>query len=173
MSSRPKSTPGSFDSISSSTRRENTYTPIDAVNGCASLCWAKVAPSGMLRPISCSLAGVGFSSNATMRPSFAKRKMPICVASSAATGCAAMVMSARCSCVRVDQLAVIHPIQVVAGQNQDVIGLVRREVPLGLPHGVGGSLIPVRVVGRLLGRENLDEAAGENVELIGVARCDG
>jgi hypothetical protein len=38
----------------------------------------------------------GFSSKATIFPSRSKRKMPICVAVSASTGWAAMVMSARC-----------------------------------------------------------------------------
>ena len=67
------------------------------MNGCSSLCGANVAPGGMLRPISCSRGGFGFSSKATMRPSVSKRKMPICVAVSGSTGCAAMVMSAFCA----------------------------------------------------------------------------
>ena len=40
--------------------------PIDAMNGCSSVCRAKVAPGGMLRPISRSRSAFGFSSNATM-----------------------------------------------------------------------------------------------------------
>ena len=49
-----------------------------------------------------------------------------------------------------------------------MVGLVLRDVSDRLPDGVGRSLIPVRVVGRLLGREDLDEPAGEPVELVGV-----
>ena len=46
---------------------------------------------------------------------------------------------------------------MVACQDEVVLRLVLREVPRRLPHGVGRSLEPVRIVRRLFGRENLDE----------------
>jgi hypothetical protein len=48
----------------------------------------------MLLPISASRALVGFSSNPAICPLPSKRKIPIWVASSGVTGCAAIVMSA-------------------------------------------------------------------------------
>ena len=145
--------------------------PIDAMNGCSSLCVANVEPDGMLRPICARRSAFGFSSKATMVPSRSNRKMPICVAVSASTGCAAMVMSAPVVLVRVNQRRVIHPVQVVAGEHQLVFGVVLREVAHSLTDGVGGSLIPVRVVRRLLGSQNLDEAARETVEPVGPEMC--
>ena len=68
--------------------------PIEAVNGRASSWTANRAPSGMLRPMARSRSASGFSSNAAMRPSCSKRKMPICVAVAGSTACAAMVTSA-------------------------------------------------------------------------------
>jgi hypothetical protein len=70
--------------------------PIDAMNGCSSVCSAKVAPGGMLRPIAFSRSGLGFSSKATIVPSRSKRKIPICVAVSGSHGWAAIVTSAPC-----------------------------------------------------------------------------
>src|SRR5438105_10520817 len=62
--------------------------------------------------------------------------------------------------------AKIHPIKLVATENQ--IKLVRslEEVAHILPDRVGGSLIPLRTFGRLLGGKNIDEAARKIVELI-------
>jgi hypothetical protein len=51
----------------------------------------------------------------------------------------------------VDELAVIHPVQVIAGENEVIVRVVPDEMTCRLPDGVGGSLIPVRIVGRLLG----------------------
>ena len=142
--------------------------PIDAMNGRSSLCSANVEPAGMLRPISCSRASFGFSSKATMSPSRSKRKMPICVAVSASTGCAAMVMSALLLTMRVDELVVVHPVEMIAGEDRSYLASCCDEVPGRLADGVGGALIPVRVVRRLLGGEDLDEAAGEAVQPVGV-----
>ena len=84
-----------------------------------------------------------------------------------------MVMSAPLLPVRVDQLAVVHAVEVIAGEDQVVVGVDAGEVPGRLADGVGRALVPVRVVRRLLGREDLDEAAREAVEPVGVARCAG
>ena len=56
-----------------------------------------------------------------------------------------------------DQLAEVHPVQVIAGEDEDVVGRHRVEVPPGLAHGVGGALEPGRAVGGLLGGEDVDE----------------
>ena len=99
--------------------------------------------------------------------------MPICVAVSGSTGCAAMVMSALCAAVRVDELAVVHPVQVVAGQDEVVVGVVLREVARRLADGIGRALVPVRIVGGLLGREDLDEPAREPSPAGTCSRCAG
>ena len=122
----------------------------------------------MLRPISFSRSAFGFSSNATIWPPVSKRKIPIWVAVAGSTGCAAMVMSACVFLWALDQLLVIHPVEVIAGEDEVIVGLVLRDMPDGLAYRVGGPLVPVRIVGRLLGREDLDEAAREPVELIRV-----
>ena len=103
-----------------------------------------------------------------MLPSLSNRKMPICVAVSRSTGCAAIVMSAPLPFMGGDEIGVVHPVQMVAGEDEVVVGWMLAEVPRRLAHGVGRALIPVRVVGRLLGREDLDESAGEAIEPVGV-----
>ena len=70
--------------------------------------------------------------------------------------------------VRSDEIGVVHPIQMVTGENDIVFGWMLAEVSRGLANGVRRPLIPVRVVGRLLGRKDLDESAGETVEPVGV-----
>jgi hypothetical protein len=68
--------------------------------------------------------------------------------------------------VVIDQIAEVHAIQMIAGEDEEVLRLVDQEMPQSLPHGIRGALEPVRVLGRLLGREDLDEPAGEGVEAI-------
>ena len=67
-------------------------------------------------------------------------------------------------------LAVVHPVKLVAAQNDIVIDRTLEEIPKVLSDGVGRSLVPMRALGRLLRRENLDETWREIVEL--VARVD-
>src|SRR5437764_439627 len=62
--------------------------------------------------------------------------------------------------------AKIHPIKLVAAQNQIKLERSLEEVTHVLPHGVGSALVPLRTFGRLLGRQNIDEAAGKIVELV-------
>ena len=64
MTSRPKSLVAPDDSMSSSTSRENTYTPIEAMNGFSGVWPTKIDPAGMLWPICKRRCSVGFSSNA-------------------------------------------------------------------------------------------------------------
>jgi hypothetical protein len=56
---------------------------------------------------------------------------------------------------------------VVAREDQVVVGVVALDVAARLPHGVGRALEPVRVLGRLLGREDLDEPLREDVQPVG------
>ena len=65
--------------------------------------------------------------------------------------------------VGVDHLGVVHPVKMIAREDQIVVGVVAHEVPRGLSHRVGRALKPVRVVGGLLGRENLDEPGAEQI----------
>ena len=56
---------------------------------------------------------------------------------------------------------------MIACQNQIVVGLVPSEVSRRLTYGIGGALKPARAVGRLLGRDDVDEAVRERVHPIG------
>ena len=75
------------------------------------------------------------------------------------TGTAAIVTSAFGLLVSAQHVAEIHPVELVAGENQHVVDAGLLEVAQVLADGVGGALIPVgRWVDRLLGGEDLDEA---------------
>ena len=89
-----------------------------------------------------------------------------CLASG--TGWAAIVMSAPTLDVRVDQLAEVHAIQVVAGEDQVVLGVVAREMSRALADRVGCALEPLRAIRRLLRGQHLDEAARKHVEPVGL-----
>lgn len=66
--------------------------------------------------------------------------------------------------MRVEQLVEIHPVEMIAGEDQVIACLVAHEVAHRLAHGVRRALKPVGPVGRLLGREDLDEPVGEVIE---------
>ena len=69
--------------------------------------------------------------------------------------------------MRLDHVAIVHAVQLIAGQDQDVVDAGLIEVLEVLPHGVGGSLVPVRPrLHRLLSRQQLDKAAVERVEAV-------
>ena len=70
--------------------------------------------------------------------------------------------------VRFDQLAEVHPIEMVAGEDQVVVGVVAGEVPRRLPHRVGGALKPVGAFRGLFGGEHFDEARRRRLEAIGL-----
>ena len=59
---------------------------------------------------------------------------------------------------------VVHPVELVAREDEHQAVAVRVDVHQVLPHGVGRALVPVGAVGALLGREDLDEAGREGVE---------
>jgi hypothetical protein len=65
-------------------------------------------------------------------------------------------------------VAVVHPVKQVAAQNDIVIDRTFEKVAEVLPECVCGSLLPMRSQGRLLCRQNFDEAWREIVELVGV-----
>ena len=88
--------------------------------------------------------------------------------SRAATGMVAMVMSAPLSTCCAMMRAEIHAIQLIAAQDQQVIEIVIQKVDQVLANGIGGALIPRGVGKGLFGGKNLDEAAGEMVELVGL-----
>ena len=68
--------------------------------------------------------------------------------------------------VLAEHLAVVHPVELVAAQDDIIIIRVLQEVSHVLPHGIGGSLVPHRPLRRLLRGENFDKARSEVVELI-------
>jgi membrane-associated protease RseP (regulator of RpoE activity) len=68
--------------------------------------------------------------------------------------------------VRIEQEPVVHAIEMVACQDQVVVGFVVREMSGGLSHGVSGPLKPVRVIRRLLRGDNIHEPAGERIHVI-------
>ena len=72
--------------------------------------------------------------------------------------------------VRDDHVLEVHPVQLVAGEDQHVLDARLLDVAEVLPHGVGRALVPGGVVERLLGGQHLDETAVERVE--GVRRAD-
>ena len=75
-----------------------------------------------------------------------------------------------CLDVLFEHLAEVHPVELIAAQDHEILVRILEEIAEVLPHGVSRALIPTRVRGRLLRGEDLDEAAGEIVEL--VARVD-
>ena len=70
--------------------------------------------------------------------------------------------------VRPHHLVELHPIEVVAGEDQVVVGVQADEVRHRAPHGVGRALEPVGVLGRLLGGDDVDERLREVVEAVGL-----
>ena len=65
---------------------------------------------------------------------------------------------------------VIHPVELVAAEDDEVIKRPVQKIREVLPHRVRRALVPARITRRLLRREDLHEAARELVEL--VSRAD-
>ena len=70
--------------------------------------------------------------------------------------------------VPLDEVGIIHPVQVIAGQNQILIDIPLREEPNILAHGVGRSFEPTRAFGSLLSREYFDKSLGETSSQSGI-----
>src|SRR5437588_9851 len=60
----------------------------------------------------------------------------------------------------------IHPVELIAAQNEIELKRALEEVAHVLPNGVGCALIPLRTLRCLLGGQNIDEAAGKIIEFI-------
>jgi hypothetical protein len=71
--------------------------------------------------------------------------------------------------VRGQHVGKVHPVELVAREDQHVVDIGLLQGAEVLPHGVGRALIPIRAVVGLLGGQNLDEPAGEHVEVVGPA----
>ncbi len=75
-----------------------------------------------------------------------------------------------CLLVMGEHLAIVHRVQLVSRQNQHVVVSIARKVEHALPNRVSGALKPVLRHRCLLGREDVDKAIPEPVEL--VRSCD-
>ena len=96
--------------------------------------------------------------------------MPKAEASRSYTGLAAMVTSAPDFWCVLEHRPKVHPVELIAGQNHDVVGVGLGQITQILAHRVGGALIPVGSLRHgLLGRQDFDEAAAEIVEAIRAA----
>ena len=65
-----------------------------------------------------------------------------------------------------DKGAVIHAIEVVARQDQHLVGPAREQVPELLAHRIGRALVPSDAVLRLLGSQDLDKAIGKGIKAV-------
>ena len=68
----------------------------------------------------------------------------------------------------VEHAAVVHPVEMIAREDQVIVRVVPAEVPCRLPHRVCRSLKPVRAVGRLFRRDDIDEAVRKRIHAIGL-----
>ena len=135
--------------------------PIEATNGLASSSGMNVEPAGALRPMAASRSSVGLllellDGAAPVEREDAHAGGVLGVDRQGGDGDIGLAID-----VRVEQLRVVHAVEVVAGEDQVVVGVVLREVPGGLAHGVGRALEPGGALRRLLGGQDLDEAVRE------------
>ena len=70
--------------------------------------------------------------------------------------------------VLLDHVAVVHAVELVTAEDDEIFRRMFKEVAHVLAHGIGRSLIPFRALGGLLGGEDFHEARGEVVELVGL-----
>ena len=89
----------------------------------------------------------------------------------AGTRSAAIVRSAFFSWWNATSLRVVHLVDVVAGQDHDVLGPLLFERVDVLVHRVGGALVPL-VVDPLLRRHDVDELAQLAAEIVPPAERD-
>jgi hypothetical protein len=69
--------------------------------------------------------------------------------------------------VLADDIAIIHAVELIAAENDEVIVRTLEEIAHVPSDGVGRALVPMSAAGSLLGRQHLHEGPGELVELIG------
>ena len=65
-----------------------------------------------------------------------------------------------------DHLAVIHAVELVSAENDEIFATVLEEIPHVLTDRIRRALIPPRTLGRLLGRKDVHEARSEIVKLV-------
>jgi hypothetical protein len=66
------------------------------------------------------------------------------------------------------ELRDVHQVELVAREDQDLVGVLLEQPGEGLAHGVGRPLEPVAIVQRLLGGQNVDVAVAEGAEAVGL-----
>ena len=173
MISRPKSTRRPVEQRRAAPRARRRKSPSrPRTAGPAAVVKSARPPAARSSPSPSRRARFGFSSKPSIRPCRSKRKMPMLRASSMPTGWAAMVMSAPARRAPGSSREV-HAIQMVAGEDQVVVGVERHEMRHRPAHGVGGALEPVRVLGRLFGGEDLDEGPARSGRAGRSDRCAG
>ena len=62
--------------------------------------------------------------------------------------------------VEANHPGIVHPVDMVAGEDQHVVRIIARNKGKVLIDGVGGSLVPLRFLGAGVGREHLHAAVG-------------
>ena len=65
-----------------------------------------------------------------------------------------------------DKGAVIHAIEVVARQDQHLVGPARQKMPELLAHRIGRALVPIDAVLGLLGSQDLDKAIRKRIKAV-------
>ena len=73
-----------------------------------------------------------------------------------------------CGDVLLNDLAVVHPVELVARKNQHEIMREGAEVHEIAAHRIGGALIPIGALLGLLRRKNIHKAAAERIEVVRV-----
>src|SRR5690606_26557693 len=73
-----------------------------------------------------------------------------------------------CFFVPCEELAIVHSIKMVAGQDEKPFIAAPTEMGKDLTNGIGGSLKPLRTLAGLFGREDLDKSGREAREPIGL-----
>jgi len=75
-----------------------------------------------------------------------------------------------------EQLGEVHPVELIASKDQDVLHVVRQDVTQSLPYGVRRALEPVNALWSLLGGQDVNEPLREEAKLVSlgnvtVQRC--
>ena len=65
-----------------------------------------------------------------------------------------------------DHLAVIHAVELVTAENDEILATVLEKIPHVLPNRIRRALIPPRAFRRLLGGEDVHEAWSEVIEFV-------
>jgi hypothetical protein len=70
--------------------------------------------------------------------------------------------------MRLEELPIVHSIQLVAGEDEHIRASVLFNLSQILPNGVGGALVPLGPFDGLLRRQHFNESMIEHVELVRV-----